>query len=84
MCFIHTRKILGFYISVVNSSRSNVLKEGWDPINAFVLSQTNSPSLNLFFQGFQVIYFFREVKLHEVLAHDFIKRVKWDYVCGRG
>ncbi len=30
MCFIATRKILGFYISVVNSSRRNVLKEGYD------------------------------------------------------
>jgi hypothetical protein len=29
VCFIVTRKILGFSISVVNSSRRNVLKEGW-------------------------------------------------------
>ena len=26
-------KILGFYISVVNSSRLNVLKEGWDSVS---------------------------------------------------
>ena len=29
MCFISIRKILGFYISVVNSSRRNVLKDGF-------------------------------------------------------
>ena len=29
VCFIATRKILGFYVSVVNCSRLNVLKEGW-------------------------------------------------------
>ena len=28
MCFIATRKILEFYVIVVNSSRLNVLKEG--------------------------------------------------------
>ena len=29
VCFSTTEKILGFYISVVNSSSLNVLKEGW-------------------------------------------------------
>ena len=33
VCFIATRKILGFYISVVHSSRLNVLKEGWDSVS---------------------------------------------------
>jgi hypothetical protein len=33
VCSIATRKILGFYISVVNSSRLNVLKEGWDSVS---------------------------------------------------
>jgi len=30
VCFIATRKILGFYSSVFNFSRWNVLKGGWD------------------------------------------------------
>ena len=29
---------------------------------------------NNFIQDFDVTYFFREVKIHEILAHDFIKR----------
>ena len=33
VCFIATRKILGFYISVVNSSRLDALSEGWDSVS---------------------------------------------------
>jgi len=32
--FEHTENLdLGFYISVVNSSRRNILKEGWDSVS---------------------------------------------------
>ena len=33
VCFMGTRKILGFYISVFHSSRWNVLKERWDSVS---------------------------------------------------
>jgi hypothetical protein len=33
VCFIATRKILGCFISVVNSSRRNILKEGCDSVH---------------------------------------------------
>ena len=34
VCYITTRKILtGFYVSVVNFRRQNVLKEGWNSVS---------------------------------------------------